>query len=536
MPDATIDSALARVLRVKFALGLFDDASIDPDSASHWANHPSHRQLAREAAQASLVLLENREGTLPLAPSLRRLAVIGAEADTVRFGGYSGTGIAPVTMLDGIRARAGRDVRIEYARGVPRLRRQHVVIPETAFSHDSSGTRRPGLRARLWANNSFSGAPRVERVDARVDFGWTLSSPAPGIPYDWYSGRWTGRLRVPAGGVRRIGVEGNDGYRLRINGQVVAERWYKRGFGVELQELNLAEGEYEISLEYYESRGNARLKLVWDHGLADDSAARIAEAVRVARASEAAVVVVGIEEGEFRDRARLSLPGDQEALIKAVAATGTPTTVVIVGGSAVTMSRWLDDVGAVLFAWYPGEEGGNAVADLLFGDVSPSGRLPITFPVEEGQLPLTYDHKPTGRGDDYLDLTGHPLFPFGHGLSYTTFRYDSLSLRALDLADGPGIEVRFRVTNTGTRRAHEVAQVYLRDVLTNVAQPLIALKGFARVDLQPGESRELRLTLTREHLRMLNEEMQWGVEPGTFRVMVGASSRDIRLREEIVLP
>lgn len=536
VPDATIDSAVARVLRVKFALGLFDDATIHPDSAAYWANHPNHRQLAREAALASLVLLENRQQTLPLKPTLRRLAVIGEEADTVRFGGYSGSGIAPVTMLAGIRARAGRDTRVHYARGVPRLRHRHAVIPDSAFTHDSAGATRPGLRARLWDNNAFQGAPRVERVDPRVDFGWTLSSPAPDIPYDWYSGTWTGTLRVPAGGVRRIGVEGNDGYRLRINGRVVAERWYKRGFGVTLADVNLAEGEYDIALEYFESRGNARLKLVWDQGIVDDHATRIAEAVGVARESDAAIVVVGIEEGEFRDRARLALPGEQEALIRAVAATGTPTTVIITGGSAVTMSRWLDDVDAVLFAWYPGEEGGNAVADVLFGDVSPSGRLPITFPVEEGQLPLTYDHKPTGRGDDYVDLTGHPLFPFGHGLSYSTFRYDSLSLRALTLADGPGIEVRFRVTNTGTRAASEVAQVYLRDVLTSVAQPLIALKGFTRVQLEASESRELRFTLAREHLQMLNEEMQWVVEPGTFRVMVGASSRDIRLREEIVLP
>src|SRR5690606_36427861 len=239
--------------------------------------------------------------------------------------------IAPVTRLAGIRARAGRDVRVQYARGVPRLSRRHTVIPERAFSHDSAGTRRPGLRARIWDNNAFAGAPPVERVDARVDFGWTLNSPAPGCPYDWYSGTWTGRLRVPAGGVRRIGVEGNDGYRLRINGRVVAERWYKRGFGVELPDVNLAEGEYEVALEYFESRGNARLKLVWDQGIVDDHATRIAEAVRVARESEAAVVVVGIEEGEFRDRARLALPGDQEALIKAVAATGTPTTVIITG-------------------------------------------------------------------------------------------------------------------------------------------------------------------------------------------------------------
>jgi beta-glucosidase len=530
VPDATIDSAVARVLRVKFALGLFDDARIFPDSAAYWANSPEHRRIAREAAQASLVLLENKNNTLPLAASARRIAVIGPDADTVRFGGYSGTGIAPVSVLAGIRTRAGRNATVQHARGADRMAPTHLIVPATALSYDSAGQQRAGLRAELWDNNALQGAARVNRVDAQVNFGWTLSSPAQGIPYDWYSGRWSGRITVPADAPTRIGVEGNDGYRLWVDGVLVVDRWFKRSFSVTMAPI--APGAHEIRLEYFESRGNARLRLVWDHGVPRDHESRIAEAVRIARNSDAAVVVVGIEEGEFRDRARLSLPGHQVQLIRAVAATGTPTTVVIVGGSAVTMSNWLDDVDAVLFAWYPGEEGGNAVADVIFGDVSPSGRLPITFPLEEGQLPLTYDHKPTGRGDDYLDLTGHPLFPFGHGLSYTQFRYDSLSVTT----DTAQLHVRLRVTNTGTRAGSEVVQLYLRDVLTSVTQPLIALKGFTRVHLTAGESREVRFTLTREHLQMLNEEMQWVVEPGTFRVMVGASSRDIRLRQEVTLP
>ncbi|MBX3132288.1 MAG: glycoside hydrolase family 3 C-terminal domain-containing protein [Gemmatimonadaceae bacterium] len=537
VPDAVIDSAVARVLRTKFALGLFDDTRIWPDSAHYWANHPEHRELAREAAQASLVLLENKHATLPLRTGLRRIAVIGAEADTVRLGGYSGPGIAPVTMLEGIRERAGSAATVRYAPGVPRLSPRHLVVPASAFAHDSAGQRRVGLRAELWDNNALTGAPRVMRTDAQVSFGWTLNSPAPGIPYDWYSGRWTGRVTVPEGGAR-LGVEGNDGYRLWVDGRLVVDRWFKRSYSVSFAEAALAPGSHEIRLEYFESTGNARLKLVWDYGVQRDEAARIAEAVEAARASEVAIVVVGIEEGEFRDRARLRLPGAQETLIRAVAATGTPTVVVIVGGSAVTMSDWLGDVGAVLFAWYPGEEGGRAVADVLFGDVSPSGRLPITFPLAEGQLPLTYDHKPTGRGDDYLDLSGQPLFPFGHGLSYTTFRYDSLVLTPRRVAplDSVQVDVRLRVTNTGARTGAEVVQLYVRDVLTSVAQPLIALKGFTRVTLAPGESRTLQFTLGAEHLRLLNEEMQWVVEPGVFRVMVGASSKDIRLRQEITLP
>lgn len=227
-----------------------------------------------------------------------------------------------------------------------------------------------------------------------------------------------------------------------------------------------------------------------------------------------------------------------------------PTTVVIVGGSAVTLSRWLDDVGAVLMAWYPGEEGGHAIASVLFGDADPSGRLPITFPVSEGQLPLTYDHKPTGRGDDYHDLTGQPLFPFGHGLTYTRFAYRDLRVtvergRTGLAGDVPvageaqaevRVVVRARVRNVGARAGSEVVQLYLRDVLTSVSQPLIALKGFTRITLEPGEEQEVEFTLGTEHLRMLDEARRWVVEPGLFRVMVGASSKDIRLRGEFTLP
>jgi len=543
VPAATIDSSVARVLRTKFALGLFDDARIFPDSAAHWANLPAHRALAREAAQASLVLLQNgnRRGssvaTLPLDAGTQRIAVIGVDAVESRFGGYSGAGIAPASILDGIRARAGRGATVTYAAGPGRLAPTHRVVPDSALSQMIGNQRIAGLAGAYWDNNALSGAPRVERTDATLDFGWTLSSPAPGIPYDWYSARWTGTLTAPAGRATRIGVEGNDGYRLWIDGELAIDRWYKRSHATTFAVEPLAPGAHEIRLEYFESTGNARLKLVWDHGIARDHAERIAEAVRAASASDAAVVVVGIEEGEFRDRASLALPGHQEALIRAVAATGTPTTVVIIGGSAVTMSRWLGDVGAVVMAWYPGEEGGNAVADVLFGDVSPSGRLPITFPVAEGQLPLRYDHKPTGRGDDYVDLTGQPLFPFGHGLSYTQFAYDALRIEVVEGRAGNAsrVRVRARVSNVGTRTGSEVVQLYLRDVLTSVAQPLIALKGFTRVQLAPGASTQVEFELDANALHLLDEQLRWVVEPGLFRVMIGASSKDIRLRGEFTL-
>jgi beta-glucosidase len=338
--------------------------------------------------------------------------------------------------------------------------------------------------------------------------------------------------------VRRLGVEGNDGYRLWVDGQLVIDNWEKRSYAARLEEVAFEPGStHAIRVEYFESTGNARVKLIWDAGVRGEEELRasIDSAERIAAASEVAVVVAGIEEGEFRDRAFLSLPGEQEALIRAVAATGTPVVVLLVAGSAVTMTEWIDSVGAVAQVWYPGDAGGDGVADILFGDESPAGRLPFTVPMHEGQLPLTYDHKPTGRGDDYLDLTGQPLFPFGYGLSYTTFAYSNLRITPDTInADGT-VTVGATITNTGSRAGDEVVQLYLRDVLASVTRPVMQLAGFARIHLAPGEQAEVSFRVAREHLRFLDADLRWVVEPGVVRVMVGASSRDIRLRGELVI-
>jgi beta-glucosidase len=189
----------------------------------------------------------------------------------------------------------------------------------------------------------------------------------------------------------------------------------------------------------------------------------------------------------------------------------------------------------VVDAWYPGEMGGTAVADVLFGGYNPAGRLPITFPIAEGQLPLRYNHKPTGRGDDYLDLTGQPLFPFGFGLSFTTFEYADLAIEPATLGTTRSITVRFSVKNLGSVAGDEVAQLYVRDVLASVARPVMQLAGFQRVRLKPGESKTVAITLSTDQLKMLDRDMHWVVEPGAFRIMVGSSSKDIRLRGELVV-
>ncbi len=531
VPIEVIDAAVRRVLRVKFELGLFERPYV--------SNGPSesptiHRVATVEAARESMVLLKN-DHVLPLSRILRAIAVIGIDAEEPRLGGYSGTGYRVSNIRQGIQRMFTTRSVVNYAPGPGRSVREFDVIPAAQLKSGPPDARVVGLAGEYWDNPRLEGNPVLRRTDARMSFQWTLNSPGRGIPFDWYSARWTGTITVPDSGVSRIGVEGNDGYRLYLDDKLIIDNWQKRSFSTKTVPVTMAVGStHAIKLEYFETTGVARVKLIWDAGITDTSTAAIAEAVEAAKKSDVAVVVAGIEEGEFRDRSKLGLPGRQVELIEAVAATGRPTVVVLIGGSAITMP-WLDKVGAVLMAWYPGEAGGEAVGDLLLGETSPAGRLPITFPMSEGQLPLYYNHKPTGRGDDYVDQTGMALFPFGHGLSYTSFLYSDLAIEPAEIPVNGTATVRFKVRNVGARTGDEVTQLYIRDVLGSVARPVMELKGFERIQLASGEQKEVRLTLGPAELKMLDQHMKWIVEPGAFRIMVGASSKDIRLRGELIV-
>ena len=525
--DSVIDAAVSRVLRAKFELGLFERPYVSPDSAARWNGSAVHRVLAREAARASVVLLKNARHVLPLAPTLRTVAVIGAEATEPRLGGYSAPGRRAVSMLAAVRAKLAPTSSVLYAPGPGRVTRAFATVPAASLSE---------LTGQYFDNITLSGAPRVTRIDPDVDFNWAFSAPVRGLRFGWYSVRWEGALHAPVRRVHRLGVEGNDGYRLWLDGTLLLDNWGKRSAGATLVPVALDPGtRHELRLEYFETTGSARVRLVWDTGDTPDWRAQIDSAVAVAGRSDVAIIAAGIEEGEFRDRAMLGLPGHQEELIERVSATGTPVVVVLSGGSAITMSRWIDRVRGVLDGWYAGEEGGSAIGDVLFGDYNPAGRLPITFPVAEGQLPLYYNHKPTGRGDDYDDLTGRPLFPFGFGLSYTTFSYSSLLIEPATIDAGAGAVVHCTIRNDGDRAGDEVVQLYLHQELASVARPVTELRAFQRVHLAAGERRDLTFSLTRADLEMLDRDLRTVVEPGRFQVMVGASSNDIRLRGELVV-
>jgi beta-glucosidase len=530
--EAVIDRAVARVLKAKFELGLFENPYTDPAEAAHRNGYDSHRRLAKQAALESLVLLKNDHQTLPLTREIHSVAVIGPDAAKARLGGYSGPGNNKVSILDGIRNLALDTIEVHYAMGCKRHTDEFVTIPSAALSCEMGGRPANGLKGEYFDDVRFAGEPAVTRVDEEIQFRWTLFSPDPKkLDYDFYSVRWSGKLTPPKNGTFKIGIDGNDGYRLYLDEKLIIDNWTKRTRAAVLADFDFTRGrEYDLLIEYYEPSGNAWFRLVWDVGVENDETAAMEEAALLAAKSDIVVVVAGIEEGEFQDRAYLHLPGRQEELINRMAATGKPVVVALIGGSAITMNNWLGNVSAVLHAWYPGEEGGNAVAEVLFGQYNPAGRLPITFPVFEGQLPLVYNHKPTGRGDDYSNLTGQPLFPFGFGLSYTTFDYSGIRLDRSSIGAGDSVFVHVTITNTGSLAGDEVVQMYLGDELATVARPVKALKAFRRISLQPGQSKTVRFLIHPQMLAIYNADMKKVVEPGDFRIMIGASSKDIRQR------
>ena len=528
-PEA-LNEAVRRVLRAKFELGLFENPYVDATEAEKWNGHASFRELARQSARESIVLLKNDKQLLPLKKNIKTIAVIGPDAVESRLGGYAGPGIKKTSILDGLKAQLPAGCKVSYSHGVDREYKPFVTVPTQYLSCTFEEKDKSGLSGEYYNNISLSGEAVVKRVDESMQFGWTLFSPDPKLAFDCYSIRWKGKLTAPATGSYKIGIEGNDGYRLYINDMLMIDNWKKVSFGTKTIDYNFEKGKsYTIRIEYFESSGTARLRLIWNYGVDDLWQKQINEAVEIAKNAEVVILTVGIEEGEFRDRALLSLPGKQEQLIDAIAAIGKPVIVLLSGGSAITMNNWMEKVDAIADIWYPGEEGGNAIADVLLGKYNPSGKLTITFPIHEAQLPLVYNHKPTGRGDDYNNLTGQPLFPFGYGLSYTTFEYSEMKFSQKEISADGKLTVTCTIKNTGKYAGEEVVQLYIRDLLSSVSQPIIALKGFQKIGLVPGETREVSLEITPELLQLLDKNMKWIVEPGDFRVMIGASSKDIKL-------
>ena len=544
--EAEIDVAVKRLMRTRFRLGMFDPPELVPYARLPFSvnDSPAHRRLSLEAARASIVLLKNEANTLPLRKNLRTLAVIGPNADApeVLLGNYNGQPSESVTPLEGIRAKLPPATRVLYSAGMYPTGILTEAVPGSALRPERGGLL-PGLRAEYFANREWKGEPALARVDERVDFDWGERAPAPGVPADNFSVRWTGKLVAPESGKYLVGFVGNGGASLSLDGKPVVEQLNNRSTRTYTKELELEAGrQYDLRLEYREAANlYAAAKLVWrppggERRLREDALSK-------AREADAVVMVMGLNpsvEGEemdvkvegFRggDRTSLDLPGPQEELIKEVHALGKPVVLVLLGGSALAVN-WADqNVPAIVEAWYPGQEGGTALADVLFGDYNPAGRLPVTFYKSAAQLPPFEDYGMAGKTYPYF--RGEPLYPFGHGLSYTRFRYDKLRLSAARVRAGEGLTVSAEVRNVGDRAGDEVVQLYVTDEASSHPVPVRSLAGLSRVRLKPGERRRVSFRLDARQLSVIDDRGRRVVEPGRFTVSVGGKQPGFKGRAD----
>ncbi|MDF2831644.1 MAG: beta,3-glucosyltransferase [Chryseobacterium indoltheticum] len=525
-----IDDAVSRVLRAKFELGLFENPYVSNKNIEE-LKKINHKPLAEKTAIESFVLLQNNNQTLPISENAKKILVVGTDAVDARLGGYSGPGNKKVSILDGIKNFVkNKNIEITYTKGIDWNLKDFVTVPTEFLSFEN----KKGLKGNYFSNSNLKENPAFEKQDEKLNFKWTLYSPNPEkLQPDNYSVRWTGKLEAPNSGKYQLGLRGNDGFRLYLNGKLLIDNWEKLTYSTKTVDVDFLKGQKsDIVVEFHENRGEANIELIWNYGLNDEQK-EFNDALKLAQNADYIIVTAGIHEGEFQDRSSLSLPGNQEQFIHEVSKLNKPTTVVLVGGSAIKTTDWKDKVGAILDVWYPGEEGGNAIAKVLFGAENPSGKLPITFPIEEGQLPLVYNHHPTGRGNDYYDLSGEPLYPFGFGLSYTNFEISDLQLIKTKYSEKNKIVVKVNVKNTGAKAGSEVVQLYIKDLLASVSRPIIELKGFQKVYLKPGESKQITIEVPVKELQFLDSKMKWIVEKGTYRIMVGNSSKNLPLKKNI---
>ncbi|HZB43590.1 MAG TPA: glycoside hydrolase family 3 C-terminal domain-containing protein, partial [Pyrinomonadaceae bacterium] len=526
--EGEIDTAVRRLFEARFRLGMFDPPELVKYARIPFSENdsPAHRRLALEAARESVVLLKNERDTLPLRKDLQTIAVIGPNADDaqVLLGNYHGQPSRATTPLAGIRQKVSPRTKVLYAQGTPLMEFAGVPIPASALR---------GLKAEFFANRKLEGTPVLTRDEEAVNFDWGMTNPAPGLPADDFSARWTGRLVPAVSGKYRLGATADDGLRVYLDGKLIVEDWTEHAPTTRTGEVTLEAGRsYDLKFEYFEGRIGAVAKLVWQPPAQQAAGSPYAEALDAAKQADAVVLVLGISaqlEGEEMnvtepgflggDRTNINLPARQEGLLKAVAATGKPVVLVLLSGSALAVN-WADaHVPAVVQAWYPGEEGGAALADVLFGDYNPAGRLPVTFYKSVEQLPPFEDYKMEGR--TYRYFKGDPLYPFGHGLSYTTFKYDKLKFSQSSVKAGEGVRVSVEVENAGGRAGDEVVQLYVTDAEASVRVPVRSLAGVERVLLKPGEKRLVSFTLEPRQLAVIRDDGRAFVEPGEFRVSVG---------------
>jgi beta-glucosidase len=550
VPVSKIDDKVRRILRVMFTTGIFDKTIPVNEK---WLDSKEHRDLALKVAQEEIVLLKNDGDALPLDRNkIKTLAVIGPNASEARMGGGGSSTVTPnfsISPLEGIRAAAG-GVEIKYAQGCDlQLPVDFQIIPNDVLTPEGGKEGEHGVRVEYFNGGSPSGTPLLTRVEKQIDFNWGAGGEIPGLNSDSFSIRWRAKLTPKADGKYKITSAGDGVSQLFVNGKPKINNWSSAGGTSKTVSMELKAGEtYTIRFEYVNSGGHKSAKLGWTPPGWDS----ISEAANLARESDAAVVFIGLSEvfeGEGRDRdpAGISLPGLQNELVEKVAAANPRTIVVLINGTPLMMDRWIDKVPAIVEAWYPGEAGGGAIAGVLFGDVNPSGRLTITYPHSWEECPAfgnypgkdgkVYYKEGIYVGYRYYDTKNiTPVYPFGYGLSYTTFEYSGLKITPERISRGGKATVSVDVKNTGPRAGKEVAQLYVRDIESSIDRPVRELKGFQKIFLAPGEIKKVTFEVDTRALSFYDpKKSRWVAESGQFEIQVGASSRDIRQKGILTL-
>ena len=538
--QAAVDDSVRRILRTVIRVGLLD-GPITRNPAI--VNSPEHSQLAYKAATEGIVLLKNDGDILPLdRQNIKSIAIIGEPALHLQVDALGSPAVEPlktVEILDGIKAEAGDAVAIQFAAartdGDP-LTGSIVTTPSGASVH--------GFQAEYFDNANLEGTPKLVRVDNEINI-LKASSPAPGISGGKYSVRWSGKLVAPTTGSYTFAFRGDDGFRIFVDGKSVINAWARGGARTFHGQASLEAGKsYDLRVEFFQDGGGCVAQLNWQL----PGKALYADAIDAAKNADVAIVCVSTlrMEGEGSDRPSMDLPDDQSALIKAVSAVNKKTIVILNTGTPVTMTNWLNRVPALVEAWFPGQEGGSAIAAILFGKVNPSGKLPDTFAASRADYPDAPNQVKKNqvkyaegiyvgyRHFDQADI--QPIFPFGFGLSYTTFKYSELELSTSRLSNDGTVTANLKVTNTGKRAGEEVVQLYVHPAKSQIDRPVRELKGFAKVALNPGEAKTVSLQLTPRDLAYFDVSgHQWKADAGDYEVEIGASSRDIRLTAPLQL-
>lgn len=545
LSETKLDDKVRRILRVMFTIGLFDDYKYDPTKV----NTEEHKQIALNIAKEGIVLLKNNNSILPLdLNKIKSIAVVGPNSKAAITGGGGSSMVVPfksVGPLEALQNKIGDKIKINFAQGM--IIDGETNIIENKFLFADKDEKVNGLKAEYFTNMNLEGKPERVITDDQINFMWNDKGPFEDFQIDNFSVRWTGYVKPEKSETYTFDVGSDDGVRLYIDDELVINDWNDHAYLTNSFTKELTAGKlYKIKLEYYERGGGAIVKFGWRK----PNDELIVDAINSAKNSDLTIIFAGTNanyESEGFDRKNLILPNNQDEFIQKVADASKNTIVVLTTGSPVEMDKWINKVDGLIEAWFAGEQAGNAIAEVLFGETNPSGKLPITFPKrwEDCSAFNTYKKEDGTTGYEDGIYVGYrhfeknkiePLFPFGYGLSYTTFEYSELKLSSKEITADDKLTLTLKVKNTGKVEGSEVVQLYIKDVKSTVDRPLKELKGFKKVNLSPGEEKVVELTIDKKALSFFDPNTkEWIAESGEFEVLIGSSSQEIKLTEKFSL-